>query len=187
MARNVAEKYFLVVVSVQVVIVGPCLLTKISMHCPYLLFGPGRTRLFDPIARDTGRMGESDKFEDAYRFKTPSLRNVTLTAPYGHNGAYPSLEGIVRHHLDPIGMRAKWTRDMANLPPAPWLEDIDFVVQSDQSEINRQKQLIDINKIHLSDDDVSDIILFLKSLTGKTAELGRLGIPDKVPSGLSID
>jgi len=27
----------------------------------------------------------------------------------------------------------------------------------------------------------------LKSLTGKTAELGRLGIPDKVPSGLSID
>jgi cytochrome c peroxidase len=187
MARNVAEKYFLVVVSVQVVIVGPCLLTKISMHCPYLLLDQAAPRLFDPIARDTGRMGESDKFEDAYRFKTPSLRNVTLTAPYGHNGAYPSLEGIVRHHLDPIGMRAKWTRDMANLPPAPWLEDIDFVVQSDQSEINRQKQLIDINKIHLSDDDVSDIILFLKSLTGKTAELGRLGIPDKVPSGLSID
>ena len=84
-------------------------------------------------------------------------------------------------------MRAKWARDMANLPPAPWLEDIDFVVQSDQREINRQKQLIDINKIHLSDDDVSDIILFLESLTGKTAELGRLGIPDKVPSGLSID
>ena len=150
-------------------------------------FGPGRTRLFDPTARDTGRMGESDKFEDAYRFKTPSLRNVALTAPYGHNGAYPSLEGIVRHHLDPIGMRAKWTRDMANLPPAPWLEDIDFVVQSDQREINRQKRLIDINKIDLSDDDVSDIIIFLESLTGKTAELGRLGIPDKVPSGLSID
>ncbi len=150
-------------------------------------FGPGRTRLFDPIVRDTGRMGESDKLEDAYRFKTPSLRNVTLTAPYGHNGAYPSLEGIVRHHLDPSGMRAEWVHDLANLPSVPWLESIDFVVESDKREVLRQKQKVDINNIYLNDDDVLDIILFLESLTGKTAELGRLGIPDNVPSGLAID
>ena len=41
-------------------------------------------------------------------------------------------------------------------------------------------------KLQLTEREI-DIILFLKSLTGKTAELGRLGIPDKVPSGLSID
>ena len=46
-------------------------------------FGPGRTRLFDPYARDVGRLGESDRIEDAYRFRTPMLRNVALTAPYG--------------------------------------------------------------------------------------------------------
>ncbi|MEM6590193.1 MAG: cytochrome c peroxidase, partial [Pseudomonadota bacterium] len=50
-------------------------------------FGPGRTRRFDPYARDVGRMGESDQLEDAYAFRTPMLRNVALTAPYGHNGA----------------------------------------------------------------------------------------------------
>ena len=61
-------------------------------------FGPGRTRRFDPMPRDVGRMGESDALEDAYRFKTPRLRNIALTAPYGHNGAYPTLEGIIRHH-----------------------------------------------------------------------------------------
>ncbi|MEL6946874.1 MAG: cytochrome c peroxidase, partial [Pseudomonadota bacterium] len=37
-------------------------------------FGPGRTRVFDPMPRDTGRMAETDQLEDAYRFRTPSLR-----------------------------------------------------------------------------------------------------------------
>ncbi|MGB1208699.1 MAG: cytochrome-c peroxidase, partial [Paracoccaceae bacterium] len=58
-------------------------------------FGPGRTRRFDPMPRDVGRMGDSDLLEDMYRFRTPSLRNVALTAPYGHNGAYPTLDGMV--------------------------------------------------------------------------------------------
>ena len=42
-------------------------------------FGPGRTRRFDPIPRDVGRMGKSDDLEDAYRFRTPMLRNVAVT------------------------------------------------------------------------------------------------------------
>ena len=54
-------------------------------------FGPGRTRRFDPYVRDVGRMAETDRLEDAYRFRTPSLRNVALTAPYGHNGAIKRL------------------------------------------------------------------------------------------------
>ena len=65
-------------------------------------FGPGKTRRFDLQPRDVGHMGESNRIEDAYRFRTPMLRNIALTAPYGHNGAYPTLEGIVRHHLDPL-------------------------------------------------------------------------------------
>ena len=150
-------------------------------------FGPGRTRRFDPAARDTGRMGESDKIEDAYRFKTPRLRNVLLTAPYGHNGAYPTLEGIVRHHLDPKSMRLKWERKMAALPNVPWLESIDFVIQSDSIEIARQAAKVDISPISLNDTEVSDILSFLSSLTGKASTLGRLGIPERVPSGLSLD
>ena len=71
-------------------------------------FGPGRTRRFDPYVRDVGRMGETDRLEDAYRFRTPSLRNVALTAPYGHNGAFPELEGIIRHHLNPSISFRNW-------------------------------------------------------------------------------
>ncbi|MEL7183215.1 MAG: cytochrome c peroxidase, partial [Pseudomonadota bacterium] len=71
-------------------------------------FGPGRTRRFDPLPRDVGRMAETDDLADAYRFRTPSLRNVTLTAPYGHNGAYPTLGGIIRHHADPLAALDAW-------------------------------------------------------------------------------
>ncbi|MEL6206267.1 MAG: cytochrome c peroxidase, partial [Pseudomonadota bacterium] len=80
---------------------GP-LLTDQQFHALGLpQFGPGRTRQWDPVVRDVGRMAETNRLEDAYRFRTPSLRNVALTAPYGHNGAYPTLEGMIRHHLDP--------------------------------------------------------------------------------------
>ena len=81
-------------------------------------FGPGRTRQFESIARDVGRMSESDALEDAYKFRTPSLRNVELTAPYGHNGAYPTLEGIIRHHLNPRQSLDMWTPELARLPRA---------------------------------------------------------------------
>ncbi|MES0879484.1 cytochrome-c peroxidase [Roseibium sp. SCP14] len=151
-------------------------------------FGPGRTRRFDPMVRDVGRMGESDRLEDAYRFRTPMLRNVELTAPYGHNGAYPTLEGIVRHHLDPDTMLQSWGPQLAALPPAPWLEAIDFVVWKDKREIARQVLSRDITPIDLSDKEISDLVAFLKALTGTSSVAAPpFGIPDKVPSGLPVD
>ena len=150
-------------------------------------FGPGRTRRFDPMPRDVGRMGKSDDLADAYRFRTPSLRNVALTAPYGHNGAYPTLEGIIRHHADPIDMRKKWTRDMAQLPNVPWLQEIDFVIQSDTREMARQDAAIDIKPMSLSDRDIADLVAFLNSLTDYRAKERPLGRPNSVPSGLPVD
>lgn len=150
-------------------------------------FGPGRTRRFDPMPRDVGRMAESDDLADAYRFRTPSLRNVALTAPYGHNGAYPTLDGIIRHHADPIGQRQAWRRDLANLPDVPWLQEIDFVIQSDSREMTRQSRALDIAPVTLSDQDVSDLVAFLNSLTDHNARQRPFGRPDSVPSGLSVD
>ena len=150
-------------------------------------FGPGRTRRFDPMPRDVGRMGESDALEDAYRFKTPRLRNIALTAPYGHNGAYPTLEGIIRHHLNPAKARLEWTRDMSNLPSVPWLEDIDFVIQSDKLEMARQAEKLDIEPVDLADHELRDLVAFMHALTGKTALTRPLGAPDTVPSGLPVD
>jgi len=166
---------------------GP-LLTDQGFHALALpQFGPGRTRAFDPMPRDMGRMNESDRLEDAYRFRTPSLRNVALTAPYGHNGAMPTLEAMVRHHLDPAGSAADWRPEMAGLPAVPWLAAGDFVIAEDRFETARHAARRDVALPALGADEIADLVAFLNALTGETAETRPLGRPDRVPSGLPVD
>lgn len=166
---------------------GP-LLTDQRFHALGLpQFGPGRTRKFDPMPRDLGRMGDSDRLEDAYRFRTPSLRNVALTAPYGHNGAYSTLEGIIRHHLDPASALADWRPEDARLPKVPWLESADFAIREDRLETIRHARALDIAPLALDAAAVADLAAFLHALTGATTETRPLGRPASVPSGLSVD
>ena len=132
-------------------------------------------------------MAESDDLNDAYRFRTPMLRNVALTAPYGHNGAYPTLEGIVRHHLEPLKMLDAWTPSLAQLPEAEWLSQVDFAVLADVREQERLRRSVSIEPVLLTDQDVEDLVSFLKGLTGSTAQNRPLGHPEKVPSGLPVD
>ncbi|MEO9845200.1 MAG: cytochrome c peroxidase [Roseobacter sp.] len=141
-------------------------------------FGPGRTRQFDPYARDVGRMGESDRLEDAYAFKTPMLRNVALTGPYGHNGAYPTLEGIIRHHLDPLSARANWRREQARLPSVRWIEAGDFILQADQLEMRRQIRAVQVSPRQLADAEIRDLVAFLEALTGETIHKPPFGVPE---------
>lgn len=150
-------------------------------------FGPGLTFLNDPIARDVGRMAISDKLEDAYRFRVPFLRNVALTAPYGHNGAMPTLEAMVRHHLNPRESNAKWRSEMAKLPPVPWLASEDFALREKTAENDRILASIDIDLPPVSDAEIADIVAFLHSLTGETALDRPMGRPETVPSGLPVD
>ncbi|WP_296431693.1 cytochrome c peroxidase [Yoonia sp.] len=150
-------------------------------------FGPGRTRQWDQISRDVGRMAETNLLEDAYKFRTPSLRNVYLTAPYGHNGAYPTLAAMIKHHATPAESAAAWTPDMAQLPDVPWLAAIDFAIREDAAEMARQSAVNDLRPITLGDNDVNDLVAFLKSLTGETALTRPSGRPDAVPSGLPVD
>ncbi len=140
-------------------------------------FGPGKTRQWDPYARDVGRVGESNRLEDAYRFRTPMLRNVSKTAPYGHNGAFPDLEGIIRHHLNPRESLAAWTPDMAALPKVPWLEKVDFIVWEDSREMDRQRHKIDIAQQELTDEQIADLVAFLDALTGTTLDRPIFGVP----------
>lgn len=149
--------------------------------------GPGRTRRFDPIARDMGRIGESDRIEDAYRFRTPALRNVALTAPYGHSGAYSDLEGVVRHHLDPLRALDDWNRDQVLLVDVHWLNGTDFAAHDDRLEMARLRRRVDIEPASLDDREVDDLVAFLHALTGASSVKGRLGRPETVPSGLPVD
>lgn len=47
---------------------------------------------------DTGLARITQKPEDAGKFRTPSLRNVALSAPYMHDGVAATLADAIRHH-----------------------------------------------------------------------------------------
>jgi cytochrome c peroxidase len=38
--------------------------------------------------------------DDRWKYRTPTLRNVALTAPYMHDGSIPTLEGIMTFYND---------------------------------------------------------------------------------------
>jgi cytochrome c peroxidase len=48
--------------------------------------------------RDLGRFEVTQDHADMWRFKTPSLRNVAVTAPYMHDGSLRTLEEVVRFY-----------------------------------------------------------------------------------------
>ncbi len=47
---------------------------------------------------DRGRFVVTNKYSDRHKFKTPSLRNVEVTAPYLHDGTYSSLFEIIENY-----------------------------------------------------------------------------------------
>ena len=47
---------------------------------------------------DMGRMEVTKEFIDMFRYRTPSLRNIELTAPYMHNGTFETLEDVVTYY-----------------------------------------------------------------------------------------
>tara|TARA_R110000850_G_scaffold80785_3_gene173367 strand:- start:218 stop:1342 length:1125 start_codon:yes stop_codon:yes gene_type:complete len=51
--------------------------------------------------KDLGRFYATGMAEDRFLFRTPPLRNATLTAPYFHNGQADTLVEAIRQHLDP--------------------------------------------------------------------------------------
>lgn len=56
-----------------------------------------------------GRFRISHDSTDLGKFKTPTLRNVALTAPYMHDGRYKTLEEVLNHYSN--GMKYSTTLD----------------------------------------------------------------------------
>ena len=147
--------------------------------------GPGKAERFETHHRDTGRMRVTGKAADAYRFRTPSLRNVALTAPYGHNGAYGTLEAVVRHHLDPVASLRAYRPDNVVLPPLPGADD--WAVLNDPGLMDEIAAANELPPLPLNDREIAQILAFLHSLTDARSLRGRLGVPEQVPSGLPVD
>jgi len=144
--------------------------------------GPGKSARFESHARDDGRFRVTGQPEDAYAFRTPSLRNVTLTAPYGHSGAYPTLEGVVRHHLDPVASLRAYRIGTADLPALASAID-DTILMSD-ADMDAVAQANTLARQSLSDEDIRALLAFLAALEDPAE---RLGVPKTVPSGLAVD
>lgn len=145
--------------------------------------GPGKAARFEDHQRDTGRMRVTGRAEDAYAFRTPSLRNVTATGPWGHAGAFSDLSAFLRHHVDPVAGLEEYA-PQATLPALAQAKP-DWAM--DAGEREAIAAAVEITPVAVSDGDIAALVAFLEALTDPAAIEGRLGIPEKVPSGLPVE
>ncbi|MFQ5472993.1 MAG: cytochrome-c peroxidase [Dehalococcoidia bacterium] len=144
---------------------------------------PGQTDGHD----DLGREAVTGSADDRFRFRTPSLRNVALTGPFGHGGAYDDLETIVRHHLDAEHSLWTYDPDQLVLPSRSDLDAQDLIVMSDPARVAFLAGYIEIPRNDLRDRQVADLITFLREGLTDSRSIDLLsGQPLRVPSGLPV-
>ncbi len=165
---------------------GP-LLSDMDFHAmgqPQL--GPGKAARFESHQLDVGRMRVTGRLADAYAFRTPPLRNVVHTGPWGHAGAFSDLDAFLRHHIDPSAGLAAYL-PQATLP-ALTAGAKDWAVMDDpHARAEIAAAATTAPTAVLSDSEMADLLAFLAALTDPVALAGRLGVPETVPSGLAID
>jgi cytochrome c peroxidase len=87
--------------------------------------------------RAKGKLKEDVDFYE-YSFKTPTIRNISLTAPYMHNGAYKTLEDVMDFYNNGGGAGMG---------------------------IHVPYQTLSSDSLHLTKQEINDIIAFMQSLT----------------------
>ena len=145
--------------------------------------GPGKAARFQSHSRDLGRFRVTGNIKDKYAFRTPSLRNVELTGPWGHAGAYNELEAFLGAHIDPYLALSNYDKSNVTLTK---YDTNDWKIMDDASEVKAIADAISIKPVIISEGEVTDLLAFLGTLTDTKAQKGRLGIPETVPSGLKI-
>jgi cytochrome c peroxidase len=118
-----------------------------------------------------------------FTFRVPTLRNVELTAPYMHNGAFKTLETVVRHYTNPDSSLRNY--DVTQLDPA-----LRTMVRNDPATIadvlKNLDQRFKFAPIKLNEEERAQIVAFLKALTDPAAKNLASVVPATVPSGLSV-
>ena len=108
---------------------------------------------------DNSKLAASDGgVGGTYAFRTPSLRNVSLTAPYMHNGVFQSLNQVVTFY-DRIGDG-----------------------NSQNPHVSRQQLDTRVQRINLRNNEQAQIVAFLTALTDPNFDKS---IPASVPSKLN--
>ncbi len=118
-------------------------------------------------------LAEPDAGDGRFRFRTPSLRNVALTAPYMHNGMLGTLEEVLafydrgRSENPNVSNRRRRRGDDNREDQAP----------ATPGRLSGRFRGVD----DMTDQQMEDIIAFLEALTDP--DFDRT-IPARVPSGL---
>jgi cytochrome c peroxidase len=157
---------------------GPALSDNQFHNVAVAQFGPG-TGDGPSGTDDFGRMRVTGRPEDRYAFRTPALRNVELTAPYGHDGAFFDLREFVAHYSESdVKLRAF---DGSGLEPAlrsTLLRNFDDILAT-------RDPLLD--GVVFDDVTIDEVTEFMKALTDPAARDLSAVAPASVPSGLPVD
>lgn len=121
---------------------------------------------------DYGRAAATSDPTERFTFRTPPLRNVVETGPWGHNGIFNTLESIIEHHLNPV----------------PALYEAQQLYPEEASHAGRllgfrSPILGEISP--LSKDEIGTLVAFLGALSSPTVMSSQLAVPQSVPSGRS--
>lgn len=131
---------------------------------------------------DIGR-GEEVQFQEyKFAFRVQPLRNVELTAPYFHSGAYSTLEAVVRHYNNADSAQRNF--DPSGLTPA-----VRAMYHGDPASVSAVLKTLDFrlrDPLRLTATEQGQLVTFLKSLTDPAARDLSSIVPASVPSGLAV-
>ena len=128
---------------------------------------------------DFGRFNVTGNAADLYRFRTTPLRNVELTAPFGHDGAILDLRGFVEHYSESdLKLHA--------FSPASLEPLLRGTLLSNASEILATRDTL-LNGVVLTGSLIDALMDYLSALTDPAARAARHAVPQRVPSGLPVD
>ncbi|MBF0278082.1 MAG: cytochrome C peroxidase [SAR324 cluster bacterium] len=125
---------------------------------------------------DYGRERVTGNPGDRYRFRTASLLNVEMTAPFTHSGAYRTLEQVIAHYNNPEQSVNAYFRNGAwcAIPQFELIEDCERLypnaLQNSRKSLSklqndrRNGQSL-LPRINLNRNEISDLAAFLRSLT----------------------
>lgn len=141
-------------------------------------FGPGKGNGVS-LRDDFGHENVSGLPGDRYTFRTTPLRNVTATAPYGHDGAFMVLHDFVDHYSQSDLKLLSY--DPLRIEPL-----LQGTILDNKPDILLTRDTL-LNGVVLTPILVDDLTVFMGALTDPAVtQLDRL-VPAKVPSGLPVD
>ena len=140
--------------------------------------GPGEGN--GPTSRDDfGRMNVTGSPLDQYRFRSSPLRNVELTAPYGHDGSIVSLRDFVAHY-------SQSDLKLFDFNPLQLEPDLRGTVLPTSAAILATRDPL-LDGVVIPDDLIDQLMDYMSALTDKAARDLSKSVPARVPSKLPID